>query len=101
MRGKIDNFWIESASLTMVRAIHNTNSVLWSIKSRWLNFLYNFINLDRLITHIYREGNTCADVLASLILKNRHNTWYNHVVKDAWEDFFNKFDFLKPRLMSF
>ena len=66
----LDNIWIELDSITVVRALHNTNLVHWFIKSRWLNCLHNLRNLGLLITHIFWEGNTCADNLSSLGLKN-------------------------------
>lgn len=73
--------WVRSQAV--VRALHNTNLVPRSIKSRWLNCLHNLKSFGLMVTHIYREDNTCADILASLSLTNMHDTWYNHVVRET------------------
>lgn len=92
-----DKFWIES---DLVRAIQNPNFASWSIRSQWLNCLSNFKNRDFMITHIYIEGNVCVDAFVSLGLINRNITLYNHVIKEASDDFLlNKFGFPILRLV--
>lgn len=70
----LDNIWTETNSFIVARALYNTNLVPWSIKSRWLNCLHRMRNFGLRITHIYREGNICVDILASLGLKNKNAT---------------------------
>jgi len=40
-----------------------------------------------LATHIFREGNHCANKLANLSLSSRNFTWWNVVHRDLREDF--------------
>lgn len=66
-----DNNWIDSHSLIVVRGIQNPNLVPWPIKNCWMNCIHKLRNHGFMLTHIYREGNSCVDALASLGLKNR------------------------------
>lgn len=46
---------IETDYLLVVKAFSNSNLVSWKIKSRWLNGRAYTLNIDFMITHIYRE----------------------------------------------
>lgn len=57
--------WLECDSMLVVQAFRNDKLVSWQLKNGWSNA----VNLSKLIIftigHIYPEGNTCADRLAS------------------------------------
>jgi len=38
----------------------------WCLRNRWQNCLFRIWNMRFVVTHIYREGNACADSLANL-----------------------------------
>lgn len=45
--------------------MNNTSLVPWEIRNHWKNSLYLARSMSFLIGHIYREGNSSADLLAS------------------------------------
>ncbi|MCI42534.1 ribonuclease H protein, partial [Trifolium medium] len=47
------------------------------LKIRWKNCLVKASQMNFLISHIYREGNHCADKLASLGLAVNEYTWWS------------------------
>jgi mannosylglycoprotein endo-beta-mannosidase len=58
--------WLETDSTTVVEALTNTNKqVPWFLRNRWLNMKARMLEMDCVITHIYREGNQPADILAN------------------------------------
>lgn len=72
--------WTERNSLIMVKAFSNSNTVFWTIKSRWMNCLYRIMSLDFMISHIFRECNNYADKLASIELSSKNLIWYDHLL---------------------
>jgi len=61
------NLWIECDSALVIQAFSNPSIVLWKLCKRWEAcqfFLCKDIVL--VISHIYREGNFCADKLANV-----------------------------------
>jgi len=48
----------------VIRAFKNHSLVPWQIRNRWMNCMLLTRNMDFLATHIFREGNVCADQLA-------------------------------------
>lgn len=59
------SLWLECDSLLVVHSFKDLGLVPWKYKNRW----WNYINLTKKmlfhVSHIYREGNPCADKLAS------------------------------------
>jgi len=62
--------WLESDSSLVVKAFKNHALVPWKLRNRWRNCLRITHNMQFFATHIYREGNQCADILANLALNN-------------------------------
>jgi ribonuclease HI len=61
-----NHLWIESDSSTVVSAFINPDhQVAWSLRTRWHNALFMARNMHVIVTHIYREGNQVADLLAN------------------------------------
>lgn len=59
------NLWIESDSSLVVMAFKNDSMIPCNIRNRWKNCVRMLYQMNFLITHIYREGNRCADLVAS------------------------------------
>jgi ribonuclease HI len=55
--------WIESDSGMVINAFTNISVVPWNLRNRSHNCLSLGLNIIR--SHIYREGNKCADRLAN------------------------------------
>ncbi|KAK2364421.1 hypothetical protein QL285_089294 [Trifolium repens] len=61
-----NHLWIESDSLSVVSAFHHpAKSVAWSLSNRWKNVIFMASQMNIIVTHIYREGNQVADLLAN------------------------------------
>lgn len=58
--------WIETDSKLAVLAFKSSNLIPWKIRNRWDNCMEYISNIAFLITHIYREGNVCADKFANI-----------------------------------
>jgi len=67
-----NNLWLESDSALVINAIKNNALVPWSLRNRWDNCIQTTRSMNFLATHVYREGNTCADALANAGLSLNH-----------------------------
>lgn len=65
------NLWLETDSKLVVMAFDNESIVPWSLSNRWYNCRKLLLNMNFMISHIYREGNQCADSLANIGLSNQ------------------------------
>jgi ribonuclease HI len=62
----LKNLWLESDSLLVVSAFTNRSvQVSWNLRNRWNNILSLLSGMNCIVSHIHREGNTAADLLAS------------------------------------
>lgn len=59
-------FWLETDSKLVELVFSNTSLVPWSLRNRWLNCFTLTHSMNFLVTHIFREGNFCADSLANI-----------------------------------
>ena len=77
----IDNLWLETDSQLVTLAFTSTLMVPWSLRNRWLNCLVFVRSISFCVSHLYREGNACADSLANIGLSLPFDqfTWWNLV----------------------
>ncbi|CAJ2628544.1 unnamed protein product [Trifolium pratense] len=61
-----NNLWIESDSQLVNLAFKSAHIVPWKFRNRWFNCLTLTKTMHFRATHIYREGNCCADRMAAL-----------------------------------
>ncbi|KAK2388551.1 hypothetical protein QL285_062226 [Trifolium repens] len=60
------NLWLKTDSSLVVSAFKNPSKpVDWSLRNRWRNIHLKLRNMNFLVTHIYREGNKVADLMAN------------------------------------
>ncbi|CAJ2632471.1 unnamed protein product [Trifolium pratense] len=60
------NIWIETDSTLVVSAFQNPDKpIFWSLRNRWKNVLHLAKSMNFIVTHIFREGNQVADLLAN------------------------------------
>ncbi|KAK2443569.1 hypothetical protein QL285_014658 [Trifolium repens] len=81
------NLWLESDSMLVVLAFSSARIVPWSLRNRWDNCLLLISNMNFYVSHIYREGNHCADKLANLGLTLPNFTWWDHIPPVLLDDF--------------
>ena len=73
------NFWLESDSSMVVLAFKNVFVVPWTLRNRWFNCTKLTSQMNFVVTHIFREGNQCADRLANLGLSIQGVSFWNIV----------------------
>jgi ribonuclease HI len=57
------HIWVESDSQVAIRATKDNSIVPWDLRNRWSNCFSHHMCI--LFSHIFREGNCCADKLAN------------------------------------
>jgi len=62
---KWNNLWLECDSALVIHAINNKNLVPWKVRNRWEKCMHITTSMNFLATHVFPEGNVCADQLAS------------------------------------
>ena len=86
--------WLESDSQLVLQAFKSNMIIRWSLRNRWYNCLVITHNMRFFASHIYREGNVCADGLANfgLTLSNFELFWFNDIAD------FIKGEYIRNRL---
>lgn len=69
------NLWLECDSQLVVAAFHSNKGVHWKHQNRWNNYMAIANCMNFVVTHIYKEGNTCVDRLASHDLSKHGFLW--------------------------
>jgi len=73
------NLWLETDSMLVFLAFKSSKIIPCSLRNRWDNCLYLLSRFNFNVSHIYREGNHCADQLAYLGLTSPSYSWFNSV----------------------
>jgi ribonuclease HI len=60
------NLWLETDSALVVMAFKSPDIVPSEVCNRWLNCSRITKNMNLVVSHVYREGNQCADGLANI-----------------------------------
>ena len=71
--------WIEPDSMLVTLAFKSSKLVPWHLQNRWDNCIHVISSMDFMVTHIYREGNHCADKLANIGLSSQSFTWWDQM----------------------
>ncbi|MCI14817.1 RNA-directed DNA polymerase (Reverse transcriptase) [Trifolium medium] len=77
--------WVESHSQISIQATKDHSIVPWDIHNRWLNCFW--LNMQIIFSHTFREGNSCADKLASHGLSIVNFQWWSSLPHFAYDDF--------------
>ena len=70
------NLWLETDSQLVLLAFQKRSHVSWEIRNRWINCLELIKGMNFFVSHIYREGNSCADGLANIVLALSAFAWF-------------------------
>jgi len=62
----LTNVWLECDSTLVCGAFTTKTNVLWMLRNRWKTGLNYCGKIRFRVTHIFHEGNACADKLANL-----------------------------------
>ena len=70
------NLWLECDSSYLVTLLRTrSSSVPWRWKPSWLRCIDRISTMNFHVSHIFREGNTVADILASRTTSFQASTW--------------------------
>lgn len=82
------NLWLECDSVLVTKAFKSPNLVPLKLRNRWENCMNLRNGMNFVCTHIYREGNTCADKLACHGTIIQGYLWWDLIPNFIREDFF-------------
>ena len=80
------HLWIESDSQLVIQASKSHCIVPWDLLNRRSNCFG--LNLQLLFSHVFREGNSCADKLATLGHDCYDFSWWHTIFVSLLGDFF-------------
>ena len=81
------SIWLETDSMLVFQAFKSSKIIPWSLKNRWDNCLHLLSSMNFFVTHIYREGNKCADILANVGLSIASYSWFSQAPPEINLDF--------------
>jgi len=81
------NLWLETDSMLVFLSFKSSKIVPWHLQNRWDNCLHLLSYFNFNITHIYREGNTCVDQLATIGLSLSSHFWFTQLPSQIGLDF--------------
>ncbi|KAF1892262.1 hypothetical protein Lal_00036624 [Lupinus albus] len=72
------NLWLECDCSLVVDIFNDVSNAPWKLQNEWLTCKLEISHMNFCISHIYREGNSCDDKLASYGIVSRRNfIWFN------------------------
>jgi ribonuclease HI len=71
-----NQLWLETDSMLLRLAFKNSLMIPWSLRNRWVNCMEVTKSMNFMVSHIYREGNGCADALANIGLDLTGFVWW-------------------------
>jgi hypothetical protein len=80
------NHWIESDSKLAIQASKSQYIVSWDLRNRWSNCIDLHVRI--MFSHVFREGNSCADKLAALGHDCSDFSWWDIVTVSLLWNFF-------------
>jgi ribonuclease HI len=60
------HLWLELDSALIVNTFKSNSVIAWNLRNRWNNCPYLLRNMNFIVSHIFREGNQCADGLVNI-----------------------------------
>jgi len=64
------NIWLESDSALVANVFKNKFQVPWKLRNRWDNCTLITSIMNFIVSHVFREGNECACMLANIGLSS-------------------------------
>jgi len=81
--------WLECDSSLLYQAFSSFNLIPWSLRGRWRKCIKICKEIDFKVSHIFYEGNHCADKLVALRIENKLDfKWYDVLPAVIKLDFF-------------
>ncbi|KAF1862973.1 hypothetical protein Lal_00018817 [Lupinus albus] len=81
------NIWLECDSALVVSIFNGKGKVPWKLENLWRRCLWWLSSMCFKVSHLYREGNACADKLASFGVSSKVYTWWDVTPWFIFEEF--------------
>lgn len=81
------NLWLECVSQLVVLAFNNVSIVPWKLRNIWQNCIELSKKTRFSVTHIFREGNYCANKIAALGFAFQGFHWWDTISRIISDDF--------------
>ncbi|XP_019433776.1 PREDICTED: uncharacterized protein LOC109340519 [Lupinus angustifolius] len=81
------HLWIEVDSSMLLDIFSGKSNPPWSLQNDWIKCKEKLHTMNYNITHIFREGNNCADKLASFGIVSRTHTVWNAIPSFIFSDY--------------
>ncbi|CAL0327859.1 unnamed protein product [Lupinus luteus] len=73
------HLWLETDSTTVLQIFTNNLQLPWRLRNIWYQCNETLRILNFRISHIFREGNYCADQLANYRVASKIDSWWNTI----------------------
>ena len=80
------NLWLESDLSSALMICSNSSLVLWLLRNRWHNA--RGLSVQVISSHIFREGNSCAEKLANMDHEIQGSIWLDTLPAELHMDFY-------------
>ena len=80
------NIWLESDSTSALMTFSNSSLALWLLRNRWHNA--RGLGVQVTSSHIFCEGNGCADKLADMDHAIQGSVWFDALPAELHMDFY-------------
>ncbi|XP_019430046.1 PREDICTED: uncharacterized protein LOC109337520, partial [Lupinus angustifolius] len=74
-----NSIWLKCNSSLVVDIFNGKSKVPWKLQARWTICKIHLSSMNFKVSHIYREGNACADSLAKFGISSNTYTWWNSI----------------------
>ncbi|KAF1895720.1 hypothetical protein Lal_00037836 [Lupinus albus] len=78
--------WLKSDSAIVVNIFHGKGSVPWRLMNNWRVCLMRISSMRFKVSHIFRECNTCADILVAFRVSSQVYTWWDITPRFIFEE---------------
>lgn len=84
-----NHVWLETDSKLLTLAFKNHKMIPWNLRNRWINCIEATKQMNFMVSHIYREGNVCADALANIGLNIIGFAWWQEAPSNIRKEVVN------------
>jgi hypothetical protein len=93
------NLWQETDSMMATLAYKSPSLIPWQLRIRWSNCMVLLKDMNFIMSHVFREGNSLANKLASMAFDSTGFTWFSSIPIPVLEIYnHNRLDLLSFRL---
>ncbi|XP_019434823.1 PREDICTED: uncharacterized protein LOC109341375 [Lupinus angustifolius] len=74
-----NSIWLECDSSLVVDMFKGEAEVSWKLAAKWCRCRTTLSSMDFHVSHIFREGNACVDMLAKFGVNSKTFIWWNDI----------------------